>query len=94
METSVRWDPEKARSNARKHGITFDEGASVFRDSLSATIGDPMHSTWEDRFVTVGRSLQNRILVMVHSEVGESIRIINARLATRNERRKYEEGAF
>ena len=87
-----RWHPEKARWNLRKHGVTFEEAASVFRDALSVTIADPFHSAEEDRFVIVGRSERNRTLVVVHSEVGDTIRIISARLATRAERRKYEEG--
>ncbi len=94
METVLRWHPEKARWNLRKHGITFEEAASVFRDTLSVTISDPLHSTEEDRFVTIGRSGRNRTLVVVHSEVGDTFRIISARLATRHERRKYEEGTF
>ena len=92
MGTVLRWDPEKARSNLRKHGITFEEAASVFRDVLSVTISDPLHSTDESRFVTIGRSDRGRTLVVVHSEVGETIRIIRARFATRDERRDYEEG--
>ena len=92
MGPVLRWDPEKARSNLRKHGVTFEEAAWVFRDVLSVTISDPLHSTEESRFVTIGRSDRGRILVVVHSEVGEAIRIISARLATRRERREYEEG--
>lgn len=92
METVLRWDPEKARSNLRKHGVTFNEAASVFRDVLSVTISDRLHSIEENRFVTIGRSDQDRTVVVVHSEVRETIRIISARLATRHERRKYEEG--
>lgn len=92
MGPILRWDPVKARANLRKHGVTFEEGASVFRDALSVTISDPLHSTEEDRFVTIGRSDRNRTLVVVHSEVGDTIRIISARLATRRERREYEEG--
>ena len=88
----LRWDPKKARSNARKHGVTFEEAASVFRDVLSATIGDPLHSTEEDRYVTIGRSERGRTLVVVHSDFGETIRVISARRATRRERREYEQG--
>ena len=66
METDLRWHPEKARSNLRKRGITFEEAASVFRDTLPVTISDPLHSTEEDRFVTLGRSFRNRTLVVVH----------------------------
>ncbi len=94
MEPVLCWDPEKARSNLRKHRVTFEEAASVFRDVLSVTISDPLHSTGESRFVTIGRSERGRTLVVVHSDVGERIRIIGARLVTRRERRKYEEGAL
>ena len=94
MGPILRWDSVKARANLRKHGVTFEEGASVFRDVLSVTISDPLHSTEEKRFATIGRSDRDRTLVVVHSEVGEAIRIINARLATRRERRVYEEGTL
>jgi uncharacterized DUF497 family protein len=93
MTPSFLWDVEKARSNVRKHGVTFQEAASVFRDTLSVTIGDPLHSTEENRFVTIGQSDRGRTLVVVHLDLGDVIRIISARLATRGERRKYEEGA-
>ena len=91
MGSVLRWDPEKARSNLRKHGVSFEEAASLFRDVLSVTISDPLHSSEESRFVTIGRSDSGRTLIVVHSEMGESIRIISARVATRRERRKYEE---
>ena len=92
MGSVLRWDPEKARSNLRKHGVSFEEAASLFRDVLSVTISDPLHSSEESRFVTIGRSDLGRTLVVVHSELGETIRIISARVATPRERRKYEEG--
>ena len=92
MGPVLRWDPEKARSNLRKHRVAFEEAASVFRDTLSVTISDPLHSTDESRLVTIGRSERDRTLVVVHSDFEETIRIISARLATRQERRKYEEG--
>lgn len=94
MGPILRWNPEKARSNLRKHGVTFEEAASVLRDVLSVTINDPLHSVEESRFVTIGRSDRDRTLVVVHSEAGETIRIISARLASQRERREYEEGRF
>jgi len=94
MRPVLRWDLEKARSNLRKHGVTFEEAASVFRDVLSVTISDRLHSIEESRFVTVGRSGRDRTVVVVHSEIGETIRIISARLATARERREYEEGTL
>jgi uncharacterized protein len=91
MTPVFRWDAKKARSNVLKHGVTFEEAATVFPDTLSVTVDDPSHSTEESRFVTIGRSKRGRTLVVVHSELGDAIRIISARLATRRERRDYEE---
>ncbi len=86
------WDPKKARLNLRKHGITFDEAATVFLDDLSLTGYDPDHSNDEDRFVTFGISNSGRLLTVAHTDGKESIRIISARPATRAERNLYEEG--
>ena len=66
----------------------------MFRDTLSVTIADPLDSNEKDRFVTIGQSVRNRILVVVHLEVDDEIRIISARTATPRERRNHEEGAF
>ncbi|MBI2423062.1 MAG: BrnT family toxin [Candidatus Hydrogenedentes bacterium] len=87
------WDPEKAETNAGKHGVSFDEASSAFADVLSITIPDPLHSGSEGRFVLIGCSHRNRLLVVVHTEREERVRIISARLATRKERRQYEEDA-
>jgi len=86
------WDGEKASSNVEKHEVSFDEAATSFGDPLSITIPDPDHSADEDGFVLLGQSYLARLLVVVHTERGERIRIISARLATRRERRDYEEG--
>ena len=86
------WDPKKAKLNLRKHGITFDEAATVFLDDLSLTGYDPDHSNDEDRFVTFGISNSGRLLTVAHTDSKESIRIISARPATRAERNLYEEG--
>lgn len=86
------WNEEKARANYGKHGITFNEGATVFGDPLSVSIPDPLHSIDEERWVTIGESSERRILTVVHAERDTAIRIISARLATRQERRDYEEG--
>ena len=83
------WDPEQARTNLAKHGVSFHEAATVFMDPLSLTTFDPDHSDDEDRFIVVGASYQRRLVVVVHSERAESVRIISARLATRQERRQY-----
>ena len=86
------WDAKKASKNYRKHGVSFHEAATVFRDSLSVTGADPDHSIGEHRFVTFGISEKGRLLVVSHMEKDGSIRIISARLATKHERRIYEEG--
>jgi len=87
------WDPKKAKKNLEIHGISFDEASTVFRDTLSLTTYDPLHSDEEDRFVLIGNSYKNRILVVVHTERFNSIRLISARKATKNERDQYEENA-
>jgi len=84
------WDPQKAKTNFEKHGITFDEASTVFKDTLSLTIEDPLHSYDEERLVLIGMSYKNRLLVVVHTERGESIRIISARKAVKRERKYYE----
>jgi uncharacterized DUF497 family protein len=85
------WNALKAARNLRKHGVSFDEASSVFFDPLSATGDDPDHSLEERRFVTFGMSSSGRLLVVTHSEQYDAIRIITARLATRTERKLYEE---
>ena len=85
------WDPAKARRNIETHGISFDESSTAFKDTLSVTIHDPLHSYEEDRFVLLGNSHRNRLLVIVHTERGNKIRIISARRATKKERKQYEE---
>lgn len=84
------WDPEKAKLNLKKHGVSFAEGATVFYDPLSASFDDPDHSEGERRLITVGLSSRARLLVVAHTERGNSIRIINARLATKRERKRHE----
>jgi uncharacterized DUF497 family protein len=86
------WDVTKASSNLRKHGVSFEEASTVFRDTLSATGRDPDHSIGELRFVTFGVSREGRLLAVSHKEEDEVIRIINARWAIRSERKIYEEG--
>ncbi|MCX5806407.1 MAG: BrnT family toxin [Proteobacteria bacterium] len=84
------WDPEKAGRNYKKHGIAFDEAVTVFYDPLSATFNDPDHSVNEQRFITIGFSSQNKLLVVAYSERKKSTRIISSRLATAQERKKHE----
>ena len=85
------WDDEKAEANVRKHGISFEEAKSVFRDDRAKLIGDPDHSQDEDRFVLLGLSETLRLLVVCHCYRGENhvIRIISARKATTNESKSY-----
>ena len=91
MSLSFEWDQEKAGSNLRKHGVSFEEASTVFGDTLSRTICDPLHSSFrEQRFVTIGWSGCNRLFVVVHCDRGQKIRIISARHATHQERRNYE----
>ncbi len=80
------------RARDRKHGVSFEETSSALRDTFSATGHDPDHSEDEDRFVTFGVSSRGRLLAVAHTERGNSIRIISARLATDAERQIYEEG--
>ena len=86
----VEWDPKKAKLNNRKHKVSFEEAVTVFYDPLSATFYDEDHSVKEQRFITVGFSSQNRLLVVSHTERGSTLRIISARRATAHERKKHE----
>ncbi|MCO5170047.1 MAG: BrnT family toxin [Planctomycetes bacterium] len=91
MSLRFEWDPRKAMANERKHGVTFLEASTVFADPLASTIPDPRHSDDEDRFVTLGASRSARLLVVSYTERGDTIRIVGARVATRRERKAYEE---
>ena len=84
------WDEKKASENVKKHGVSFEEAATVFGDPFSITIYDPLHSKDEDRFVILGLSNKNRLLVVVHTDRYNKIRIISARKATKRERKQYE----
>lgn len=86
------WDNRKATSNLRKHRVSFEEASTVFSDAHAVTGADPDHSAGENRWITFGVSGRRRLLVVSHTEEGDTIRIINARPATRRERRLYEEG--
>ena len=87
----LEWDPGKAERNKRKHGVSFTEAATVLGDPLSWTVPDPDHSLGEERWITVGRSVRNRLLMVSHTERGDRIRIISARELTRLEREAYEQ---
>ena len=84
------WDHDKAATNHKKHGVYFEEAATVFYDPLSATFDDPDHSVGEQRLITIGLSSRDRLLVASHTDRGETIRIINARPATARERKRHE----
>ena len=86
------WDPAKAAENEAKHRVSFEEAATVFRDPLSQTGRDPDHSVGEERFVIFALSTSSRVLVVAHTERGDTIRILSARPATPGERTIYEEG--
>ena len=90
MPLTFEWDSRKARSNLAKHGVGFQEASTIFGDPLSLTIPDPEHSLSEGRYITVGRAFSGKLLVVVHTERGDNIRIISARRASRRERKFYE----
>ena len=92
MPLEFEWDPKKAAANVAKHGVTFEEAATVFADPLGRIVPDPRHSTEEERYVLLGLSHQRHLLVVMYVDRGGRIRIISARRATRRERRNYEEG--
>ncbi len=96
MEASVgsvmlfAWGPEKAVANLAKHGFSFEEASTVFGDSLALTIDDPHHADLEDRFVTLGLTGRRRLAVVVHTDRGDHIWIVTARVATSQQRTHYE----
>ena len=90
MSLLFEWDPKKARRNLKMHDVLFGEAITAFRDPLSRTIGDPLHSQEEECIVLIGNSQQGRLMVVVHVERGDRIRIVSARLATKRERLDYE----
>ena len=91
MALTFEWDENKARINLRKHDVSFEEASTVFGDPRSTTISDPLHSRSEDRFVTLGYAYNQKMIVVVHTERGDNIRIISARPASRQERKQYEQ---
>jgi uncharacterized protein len=90
-QPAFEWHDVKAEKNVRKHGVSFDEAATVFEDPLSISDSDPLHSDDETRYVLVGLSNENRLLVVGYAMRGERIRIISSRPATALERKHYEE---
>ena len=88
----LEWDAEKARRNLTKHGVSFDEAATVFSDPLAVTIHDPDHSQQEQRFLTTGLSKRRRLMIVAHTDREGRVRIISAREVTASERSQYESG--
>ena len=88
---TFEWDSRKARLNLTKHGIGFEESTTIFGDPCSLTIPDPEHSFAEERYITMGRAFNAKLLIVVHTDRSNNIRIISARRASRRERKSYEE---
>jgi len=88
----VEWDEDKAASNERKHGVTFEEAATCFYDPHQVAFYDPDHSDEEDREILIARSEQGRLLLVVYTLRGDAVRIISARPTTKRETRDYETG--
>ncbi|HEY7363012.1 MAG TPA: BrnT family toxin [Methylomirabilota bacterium] len=91
MALRFTWDPHKARLNERRHGISFEKATTAFLDPLSLTIPDLIHAVGEERFVLIGQSDRGKLVVVVHVERDDEIRLISARRAMPHERRAYEE---
>lgn len=85
------WDPKKAKANLRRHGVSFEEAATVFLDPIALTYPDPDHSDEEPREISIGRSAKHRVLFLSHTRRGERTRLISVRKATKRERKQYEE---
>jgi uncharacterized protein len=85
------WNPEKAKANLKNHKVSFEEAQTVFKDPLFIIYSDPDHSVEENRFIVMGESIKNRLLVVSYTERPPATRLISARKATRAERKYYEE---
>ena len=88
----IEWDQRKAKVNLKKHAVPFEEAATALSDPMAVTGLDPDHSLYEERYITFGISQKGRLIVVSHTEEGETIRIISARKASRGEKELYEEG--
>jgi uncharacterized DUF497 family protein len=93
MSLKFEWNPKKATSNLSRHGVSFEEALTVFRDALARIFDDEDHSIDEQREIIIGHSAKARLLVVCFTSQGESVRIFSARKATRREREDYEENA-
>jgi hypothetical protein len=87
----IEWDPKKAKLNLQRHGVSFEEAATALSDPMAATGADPDHSITEERYITFGISVKDRLVVVSHTDKDETIRIISARKAKKGERNLYEE---
>ncbi len=92
MKLDFEWDEEKAKINFKKHGVSFEEAITVFLDPFSITMLDPDHSEDEERYVDLGISDKERVLVVIYTERRSNIRIISCRKAASSERKLYEKG--
>ncbi len=96
MQYDLEWDPEKARLNRRKHGVSFEQGATVFQDPRALSLYDKEHSVTEDRWITLGIAATGTLLVVHHTFIETDrttvkIRIFSCRKATKNETSHYGE---
>jgi len=91
MNLQFEWDPRKAGGNLKKHGVSFEEAGTVFDDTLFITFLDDEHSIYEERYITIGLSKMNHLLLIAHTDRKGKICIISARKATHNEQKFYEE---
>lgn len=91
MNLIFEWDEDKAQANKRKHGVTFEQAATVFSDPLAVIFDDEIHSEEEQREIIVGPSSKGRLLLVCFTERASAIWIISARKATKQERQDYEE---
>jgi uncharacterized protein len=89
---TFEWNARKAAANLKKHGIAFEDAATVFLDPLATTFPDPDHSLDEQREITIGYTMKGYLAFVSHCERRERIRIISARRATRTECDHYEKG--
>ncbi len=91
MEIPASWDPWKALINLRRHGVSFHEAQTAFRDPFAVVIDDEAHSLHESRSILIGTSTRGRLLVVVHVDHGDTVRILSARRPASAERQAYEE---
>jgi len=93
MSLRFEWDPEKAAANLAKHGVSFEEGLTVFSDPLARIFDDEDHSIEEEREIIIGHSVKHHLLLVCFTARETAIRLFSARPATKRERQDYEENA-